>query len=181
MALLGFHGTPLWRGDAVYLPAYPPLYDRSGPLLGGRARASPGARPGVWVPLALHLPWEADDGWATSSGWRPSWPRYAAPWGDFLDGRGRVARGRRAGVLTASRGSAPRGGERRSRMLRATTRSPPPRGSLQPHEQRSFSGKLLPVVEKRAGSTTLRPPLPAMLLLTSARLSAFAFSPLLTG
>ena len=61
------------------------------------------------------------------------------------------------------------------------TRSPPPRGSRSRMNMRSFSGKRLPVVEKRAVSTTFRPPLPAMRLLTSARLSAFAFLPLPTG
>ena len=36
--LMGFHATPLWRGDAVYLPAYPPLYDRAAGVGGGCRR-----------------------------------------------------------------------------------------------------------------------------------------------
>jgi peptidoglycan/xylan/chitin deacetylase (PgdA/CDA1 family) len=83
VALLGFHATPLWRGEAVYLPAYPPLYDRSGPLLGAVRRIAE-RRPGLWVPLALHLPWEADDGWRDLEALAPALAPCAAPWQDFL-------------------------------------------------------------------------------------------------
>ena len=92
--LMGWHGTPLWRGDAVYLPAYPPLYDRSGPLLEA-VREVAERRPGLWVPLALHLPWEADDGWDDLERLAPELARYAAPWDDFLT------------AVTASRGIVP--------------------------------------------------------------------------
>ena len=91
VALMGWHAAPLWRGDAVYLPAYPPLYDRSGPLLDAVRDVSE-RRPGLWVPLALHLPWEADDGWEDLERLAPKLARYAAPWGDFLT------------AVTASRG-----------------------------------------------------------------------------
>ena len=96
VALLGFHGTPLWRGEAVYLPAYPPLYDRSGPLLGALRRLA-GRRPGVWLPLALHLPWEADDGWRDLEALAPALAEVAVPWGEFLD------------EVAASRAAAPPG------------------------------------------------------------------------
>jgi hypothetical protein len=92
--LMGWHGTPVWRGDAVYLPAYPPLYDRSGPLLDA-VREVADRRPGLWVPLALHLPWEADDGWDDLERLAPELARYAAPWDDFLT------------AVTASRGISP--------------------------------------------------------------------------
>jgi hypothetical protein len=83
VALLGFHATPLWRGDAVYLPAYPPLYDRADAVADGVRRAVE-RRPGVWTPLALHLPWEADDGWGALESLAPLMAPYAARWDDFL-------------------------------------------------------------------------------------------------
>ena len=83
VALLGFHATPLWRGEAVYLPAYPPLYDRSAAVAEG-VRLAVERRPGTWIPLALHLPWEADDGWRDLERLAPLMAPYAASWDDFL-------------------------------------------------------------------------------------------------
>jgi hypothetical protein len=56
---MGFHATPLWRGNAVYAPAYPPLH---GPAAGVRdavARLEE-RRAALWVPAAID--WAAEDG-----------------------------------------------------------------------------------------------------------------------
>ena len=175
VALLGWHGAPLWRGDAVYLPAYPPLYDRSGPLLPGRARrrrararALGAARPAPALGGRRRL------GRPRAAGARAGPLR--GPVGGLPRGRDRVAR-----VGGAQPRKRALGGERRSRMLRATMRLAPPIGLFSRIASRSLSGKLLPVVEKRAGRTTLRPPRPEIFLLTRARLRALPPTPLRTG
>jgi len=61
--LLGFSPTPVWRGEAVYLPSYPPLYQRAGAVaaelerLGEREAA-------LWAPITLHWGWELEDDFA---------------------------------------------------------------------------------------------------------------------
>ena len=37
--LMGFHGGPMWRGDAIYLPCYPPLYGSAAAVLPGGGAA----------------------------------------------------------------------------------------------------------------------------------------------
>lgn len=81
--LMGFHATPLWRGDAVYLPSYAPLYDRAASVAVG-VRHLVQREPGVWAPLALHLPWEAEDGWSDLERLAEQMAPYAASWDDFL-------------------------------------------------------------------------------------------------
>lgn len=63
VALMGFHGGPLWRGDAVYLPCYAPLYANAKTVLGA-AEQLIDAAPGTWVPIVLHTSWEQEDGFA---------------------------------------------------------------------------------------------------------------------
>jgi hypothetical protein len=94
VALLGFHATPLWRGEAVYLPAYPPLYDRAA-RVGVGVRRLVDRQPGIWAPLALHLPWEAEDGWRDLERLAEQIAPLAAPWDDFLAA---VESSRRAGA-----------------------------------------------------------------------------------
>lgn len=61
VAALGFSRTPARRGEAVFLPAYPPLY-------GAAAEVAPAARTLIqagrarWVPIVLHWGWEIDRG-----------------------------------------------------------------------------------------------------------------------
>jgi hypothetical protein len=57
---LGFQGGPLWRGDAVYLPAYEPLYGRADAAL-PMAREMIERQPGTWIPIVLHTVWEFGD------------------------------------------------------------------------------------------------------------------------
>ena len=53
--------TPLWRGEAVYLPSYYPVYGTAASCC--RRPATDRSEPGIWVPIALHWGWEADGGW----------------------------------------------------------------------------------------------------------------------
>jgi hypothetical protein len=84
VALMGFHATPLWRGEAVYLPAYQPLYDRAAGVAVG-VRRLVDREAAVWAPLALHLPWEARDGWTDLERLAEQLAPHAAHWTDFLD------------------------------------------------------------------------------------------------
>jgi hypothetical protein len=81
--LLGFHNGPQWRGEAVYLPCYAPLY-------GTAAQCRPAARQlveqevGTWVPVVLHSGWEADDNWQNLERFAEEIAPHAASWEDFL-------------------------------------------------------------------------------------------------
>jgi peptidoglycan/xylan/chitin deacetylase (PgdA/CDA1 family) len=59
--VLGWQPTPAWRGDAVYLPSYPPLYRPAGRLLEAVERLVDRCVP-LWSPITLHWSWEQDDG-----------------------------------------------------------------------------------------------------------------------
>jgi peptidoglycan/xylan/chitin deacetylase (PgdA/CDA1 family) len=83
VGLLGFQRSPVWRGEAVYLPAYHPLYARAGEVLGG-ARALIDREAALWAPIALHWGWEADEGWGELERLLETIAPYAAHWDDFL-------------------------------------------------------------------------------------------------
>ena len=81
--LMGFHPGPQWRGDAVYLPCYPPLYGTAGqcrPVIADLVRR----QLGTWVPIVLHPGWEMEDPSQLEHFAREIAP-YAASWDDFLD------------------------------------------------------------------------------------------------
>ena len=61
--LVGFHRTPLWRGSAIYMPAYAPFYGQSGAIAAAAERAIT-AQVGVWIPVVLHWSWEAGGDWS---------------------------------------------------------------------------------------------------------------------
>ena len=84
VALLGYHRTPLWRGDAVYLPSYAPLYARAGVVERGVQRLT-AEEAALWVPVTLHWGWEADDGWSALERLAAAAAPYAADWDDFLE------------------------------------------------------------------------------------------------
>jgi peptidoglycan/xylan/chitin deacetylase (PgdA/CDA1 family) len=60
--LVGFHRTPLWRGSAIYMPAYAPFYGQSGGVAAAAERAI-AAQAGVWIPVVLHWSWDAGGDW----------------------------------------------------------------------------------------------------------------------
>jgi len=81
--LLGFSQTPAWRGEAVYLPSYPPLYGTATEAAVGLERLIE-RRAALWAPLTLHWGWEARDDFA---GLRRLCRRLAGrarDWGEFL-------------------------------------------------------------------------------------------------
>jgi predicted deacetylase len=83
VARLGRHDGPAWRGDAVWLPSYAPLYGRASEVLPAvRRLASLGAA--VWVPVVLHWGWEADAGWEALSRLAREVAAWTAPWATFL-------------------------------------------------------------------------------------------------
>lgn len=90
VGLIGFQQTPVWRGEAVYLPAYQPLYGRAREVLGA-ARRLIERRSGLWTPIVLHWGWEADAGWGELEELAAAIAPCAAPWEDFLTAVGESA------------------------------------------------------------------------------------------
>jgi peptidoglycan/xylan/chitin deacetylase (PgdA/CDA1 family) len=80
---LGFARTPQWRGEAVYLPAYPPLYGLAATVLPG-ARRLIDERRALWVPVVLHWGPEADRGFEDLRRLAELLAPHAARWDDFL-------------------------------------------------------------------------------------------------
>lgn len=58
--LLGFSMTPVWRGDAVYLPSYPPLYGHASDVAAGVEHLAE-LEAALWAPATLHWGWETRD------------------------------------------------------------------------------------------------------------------------
>jgi hypothetical protein len=59
---MGFHRTPTWRGEAVWLPAYPPLHGTAAEVLGAvRELVDDGT--GLWIPVVLRWGQELEDEW----------------------------------------------------------------------------------------------------------------------
>jgi peptidoglycan/xylan/chitin deacetylase (PgdA/CDA1 family) len=80
---LGFARTPQWRGDAVYLPAYPPLYGTAATILAGVRRLIRERR-ALWVPVVLHWGRESDRGFEDLRRLAELLAPHAARWEDFL-------------------------------------------------------------------------------------------------
>jgi len=83
VALLGLQRTPLWRGEAVYLPSYQPLYGHAEEILPA-ARRLIERRAGLWAPIVLHWGWEADADWVALERLLELIAPYTARWEDFL-------------------------------------------------------------------------------------------------
>ena len=80
VATMGFHRTPLWRGDAVWMPVHPPL---AGPpsQVADAARALTRRQAALWLPVVLGL------GDLDPSGLRDvaaALTGLARPWEEFL-------------------------------------------------------------------------------------------------
>jgi hypothetical protein len=83
IAHVGFQRTPLWRGDAVYLPSYFPLYGRARDVLPEAERLIE-QRIGLWAPIVLHWGWEAEDDYASLKRLLAVIGRHTARWEEFL-------------------------------------------------------------------------------------------------
>jgi hypothetical protein len=83
VALLGFHGGPLWRDGAVYLPCYAPLYADARTVLPEAERLI-ALEPGTWVPIVLHTSWEQEDDFVALARLAERIAPYAAGWDELL-------------------------------------------------------------------------------------------------
>ncbi len=81
--LLGFQGGPLWRGEAVYLPCYLPLYATATAIV-PVVEALIEAQVGTWIPIVLHTGWEVDDELRGLPRLAARIGPYAEHWDDFL-------------------------------------------------------------------------------------------------
>jgi peptidoglycan/xylan/chitin deacetylase (PgdA/CDA1 family) len=81
--LLGFHRTPVWHGEAVYLPSYAPLYGTAAAAAGGIERLVR-EEAALWAPLTLHWGWELRDDFASLRGLCEVLQGRVAAWADFL-------------------------------------------------------------------------------------------------
>jgi hypothetical protein len=80
---LGFHYGPQWRDGAVYLPCYAPFYGRARDIVAPVERLVD-AGTGTWVPIVLHMSWEADEDFEGLRRFARAVAPYAASWEDFL-------------------------------------------------------------------------------------------------
>ena len=82
VAMLGYHRTPLWRGEAVYMPAYEPFYGRAAAVTEAVDRAL-AAQAALWIPIVLHLSWEADSDWTDLKRLALRLASHATAWDEF--------------------------------------------------------------------------------------------------
>jgi hypothetical protein len=81
--LVGFGPGPAWRGDAVYLPSYAPLYEKAAVVAPEVERlAERGAA--LWAPATLHWGWETDDDFAALAQLTRLLAGRARGWEEFL-------------------------------------------------------------------------------------------------
>jgi hypothetical protein len=83
IAMMGFHGGPLWRDGAVYLPCYAPLYADARTVLATAERLIEQA-PGTWIPIVLHTSWEQADDFRSLAQLAALIAPYAASWEELL-------------------------------------------------------------------------------------------------
>jgi peptidoglycan/xylan/chitin deacetylase (PgdA/CDA1 family) len=81
--LLGFRPTPIWEGDAVYLPSYAPLYGRATAVRPEIERMIE-AEEALWAPITLHWGWELDDDFASLKRLCNRLAGLASDWSGFL-------------------------------------------------------------------------------------------------
>jgi peptidoglycan/xylan/chitin deacetylase (PgdA/CDA1 family) len=80
---MGLQPTPVWHGDAVYLPSYEPYYDHAAHIVDA-ARAAVDRGAGTWIPIVLHWGWEARDDFAGLRRLLDVISPCAARWDEFL-------------------------------------------------------------------------------------------------
>jgi Uncharacterized protein conserved in bacteria (DUF2334) len=79
---MGFQRPPQWRGEAVYLPSYAPVYGSAAEVLPAVAQLIEDAV-GLWVPVVLHWGWDAAAGWSQLERLADRIAPYAVRWEDF--------------------------------------------------------------------------------------------------
>ena len=81
--LLGFGMTPAWRGEAVYLPSYPPLYGHAAEVAGEVERLA-ALETALWAPATLHWGWELEDDFDSLRRLCQALSGRAIPWSELL-------------------------------------------------------------------------------------------------
>jgi predicted ATP-grasp superfamily ATP-dependent carboligase len=81
--LMGFHGGPQWRGEAIYLPCYAPLYE-SARVVEQAVETLLASGVGGWIPIVLHMGWEVDDNFAALRALARRIAPFTASWEDLL-------------------------------------------------------------------------------------------------
>ncbi len=81
--LLGFHRTPVWQGEAVYLPSYAPLYGTAAQAAAEIERLNE-LKAALWAPITLHWGWELKDDFAGLRRLCELLQGRVAAWNDFL-------------------------------------------------------------------------------------------------
>jgi peptidoglycan/xylan/chitin deacetylase (PgdA/CDA1 family) len=92
VAAMGWQGTPIWRGEAVWLPSYPPFYGRAREVRGALDLPA-SASAGAWLPVVLHFGWEVDDGLEHLRSLARTLAGRAVSWDSFLEAVDSSARG----------------------------------------------------------------------------------------
>jgi hypothetical protein len=81
--LLGWQPSPVWQGEAVYLPSYAPLYGTSAEAAAG-VQSLIDQEANIWAPVTLHWGWEIEDDFASLRRLCDLLQGIAADWTDFL-------------------------------------------------------------------------------------------------
>lgn len=81
--LMGWHRTPLWRGDAVYLPSPEPFYAPGDRIVEHVERLAE-LEYALWIPVTLHWGWEQDAGWSGLERFAAAAAGLARPWDELL-------------------------------------------------------------------------------------------------
>lgn len=81
--LMGFHGGPQWRGSAIYLPCYAPLYSSAEDILPA-VEEMIASEVGGWIPIVLHMGWEIDDHYTALRRLATRIAPHTASWEDLL-------------------------------------------------------------------------------------------------
>ncbi len=81
--LLGFGPTPAWRGEAVYMPSYQPLYEKAA-VVAAEVERLARIEAGIWAPATLHWGWELEDDFAALAELGRSLDGRARGWNEFL-------------------------------------------------------------------------------------------------
>lgn len=84
VVLMGFQGGPQWRGKAIYLPCYPPLYANAATVLPA-VESLIDEEIATWIPVVLHMGWEIDDGYGALRRLAARIAPYVSSWEQFLD------------------------------------------------------------------------------------------------
>ncbi len=81
---MGFQGGPQWRGEAIYLPCYAPLYGTAAEVIQAVEKLI-ASEVATWIPVVLHMGWEIDDSYAALGRLAARIAPYAVSWDRFLD------------------------------------------------------------------------------------------------